>query len=244
MRPQPLDVTDATPLQRAIALARSSRLGHHPESFIYADEGQFVPAKSVAVAYRRHVFDRVGMFDESLDAHEDGEFNYRCDRAGLTCYLEPAITVRYFPRDSLAGLFRQMVRYGRGRVRFSRKHPGTWGLGTLVPPLFVLYIVVGAVLAMILPSSRPLYLLGLTVYALSVLAESVRLAWQNGQHSLLFRLPLVFATIHVGAGVGTWLEFLHPRASVHPGSSPPKRVAGFESPSGEPSIATPSGREG
>ena len=36
-----LDVTDATVLQRAIAAARASRLGHHPESFIYASESRF-----------------------------------------------------------------------------------------------------------------------------------------------------------------------------------------------------------
>ena len=32
-RPQPLDIRAASPLQRAIAAARSSRLGHHPDSF-------------------------------------------------------------------------------------------------------------------------------------------------------------------------------------------------------------------
>ena len=35
----------------AIAAARSSRLGHHPDSFIYASEERFVPPQSVAVAY-------------------------------------------------------------------------------------------------------------------------------------------------------------------------------------------------
>src|SRR5690606_14914839 len=136
----PLDVTDATPLQRAIALARSSRLGHHPESYIYSDQPLFVPAKSVAVAYRRQVFENVGLFDASFDAHEDGEFNYRCDEAGLACFLDPKLTVKYSPRNSLAGLFRQMYRYGRGRVRFAKKHPGNWGVGSLIPALFVVYV--------------------------------------------------------------------------------------------------------
>ena len=50
-RPQPLDVTGATNLQRAIAAARSSRLGHNPASFIYSSDESFVPPQSVAVAY-------------------------------------------------------------------------------------------------------------------------------------------------------------------------------------------------
>src|SRR5689334_18831953 len=76
-RPQPLDVGGATAVQRAIALARASRLGHNPGSFIYAAEGGFVPPQSVAVAYRRDVFGRVGYFDEAFDACEDVEFNHR-----------------------------------------------------------------------------------------------------------------------------------------------------------------------
>ena len=65
-RPQPLDVAGATLLQQAIAAARSSRLGHHPDSHIYSRTEKFVPALSVAVAYRRDVFDRVGHFDAAL----------------------------------------------------------------------------------------------------------------------------------------------------------------------------------
>ena len=54
-RPQLLNVEDATPIQQAIAIARASRLGHHPDSFIYSGDSQFVPASSVGAAYRREV---------------------------------------------------------------------------------------------------------------------------------------------------------------------------------------------
>ena len=64
-RPQPLDVTGATLLQRAIAAGRSSRLGHHPDSHIYSDREGFVPPQSVAIAYKRKVFDAIGYFDET-----------------------------------------------------------------------------------------------------------------------------------------------------------------------------------
>ena len=57
--------------------------------------------QSVAIAYRREVFERVGLFDESFDACEDVEFNHRIARAGLTCYFTPRVQVRYFPRDSV-----------------------------------------------------------------------------------------------------------------------------------------------
>ncbi len=137
-RPQPLDVPAATALQRAIAAARSSWLGHHPDSYIYSCEEGFVPAKSVAVAYRRSVFEQVGTFDERFDACEDVEMNHRIDRAGLRCFFTPEAAVHYAPRDSLSGLFRQLVRYGRGRVRLLRKHPETFSLTSLLPAFFLL----------------------------------------------------------------------------------------------------------
>src|SRR5437763_1581398 len=78
---------------------------------------RFVRPQSVAVAYRREVFDTVGFFDEQFDACEDVEFNERVARAGLSCFFSPHVQVQYHPRDTLGGLFRQMARYGRGRMR-------------------------------------------------------------------------------------------------------------------------------
>src|SRR5262249_40411766 len=125
------------------AAARSSWLGHHPDSFIYSDAEQLVPAKSVAVAYRRTVFDRVGEFDESFDACEDVELNHRIDRAGLRCFFTPTVRVRYFPRSRLRRLFHQMSRYGRGRVRLLRKHPETFSPGGFLPAAWVAGLVAG-----------------------------------------------------------------------------------------------------
>src|SRR5947208_962494 len=82
-------------LQTAIALARGSRLGHNPGSHIYSDQGGYVPPQSVAVAYQREVFVRVGFFDEAFDACEDVEFNHRLAQSGVRCYLAPELTVRY-----------------------------------------------------------------------------------------------------------------------------------------------------
>ncbi|WP_165229459.1 glycosyltransferase family 2 protein [Aquisphaera insulae] len=207
-RPQPLDVTGATPLQRAIAAARSSWLGHHPDSFIYSTEEQFVPAQSVAVAYRREVFDRVGAFDERFDACEDVELNHRLDRAGVRCFFTPTAQVRYFPRSSLLGLFRQMSRYGRGRVRLLRKHPETFSPGGLIPAAWLMGLSVGPLLAMTWPPLWWIYGGTIAVYLLAVLATSAVIAAQRREPRLLGWLPLVFSTVHAGAGWGALAEFV------------------------------------
>jgi succinoglycan biosynthesis protein ExoA len=207
-RPQPLNVSGATLMQRAIATARSSRLGHHPDSFIYREVEQFVPPQSVAVAYRRSVFAAVGLFDETFDACEDVEFNHRIDRAGLRCFLTPRVRLRYVPRSSSSGLFRQMVRYGRGRVRLLRKHPETFSLPGFLPATFLLGMVTGPAFCWLSPWLAFAYAGGLGFYALTVLLFSLALAIRGRDWGLLPLLPLVFAAVHLGAGTGILQELM------------------------------------
>jgi succinoglycan biosynthesis protein ExoA len=207
-RPQPLDVTGASTLQKAIAAARSSRLGHHPESFIYSSKEQFVRPQSVAVAYRRELFDRLGFFDEQFDACEDVEFNHRLDRAGLRCFFTPRVRAHYYPRSSLSGLFRQMVRYGRGRVRLCRKHPDTFTLAGFMPGLFLLGLVLGPLAAWLSPWLAAFYFGVLALYGLAVGWASVAAALRARNLRILPWLPAVFPTIHLGAGFGILRELV------------------------------------
>jgi polysaccharide deacetylase family protein (PEP-CTERM system associated) len=205
-RPQPLDVTGSTSVQKAIAAARSSWLGHHPDSYIYTSAEQFVRPQSVAVAYRRAVFDQVGLFDESFDACEDVEFNHRVDRAGLSCFFTPRVCARYHPRSSVAGLFRQMSRYGRGRVRLLRKHPETFTLNGFLPALFLAGVVLGPIFAWLSGWLAIFYVGVLTLYGLAVAGVSLAICCQNRDFRLLPWLPTVFAAIHGGAGYGILRE--------------------------------------
>lgn len=207
-RPQPLDVSEATPLQRAIAAARDSWLGHHPDSFIYSTEEVACPAISVAVAYRRSVFGRVGLFDESFDACEDCELNHRCDQLGMSCWLVPNLRVKYEPRRSFAGLFRQLFRYGRGRVRLAAKHSDAFSW----PPLALMFAVVGLFLGPLAAFVHPLlwypYLGVVCLYLCAVLITSALLSWRGREAELMLSLPLVFLAIHAAAGCGSLAETL------------------------------------
>jgi succinoglycan biosynthesis protein ExoA len=205
-RPQPLDVSGATPLQRAVAAARASRLGHHPASHIYSGREGFVPPQSVAVAYRRSVFEAVGLFDETFDACEDVEFNHRVARAGLRCFFTPRVRVHYHPRATLEGLFRQMTRYGRGRVRLLRKHPDTFSLPGFLPAAFLCGAAAGPLAAAWHPLLALAYAGALGLYALTVLLVSVALCVRRRDAAILPWLPLAFLAIHAGAGWGVLRE--------------------------------------
>ncbi len=206
-RPQPLNVTNASRLQQAIAAARNSPLGHHPGSYIYSDREMRVPAISVAVAYRRHVFDRVGLFDVDFDACEDCELNHRIDKAGMSCFLVPQLAVQYRPRNSLQGLFKQLTRYGRGRIRLARKHPDSLSLSTVLPALFVLGLVTGPLVCLLVPTGWYVYWGTIVAYLVLVLAFSIRAAVRVKKPGLAAFLPVVFLVVHVASGWGVLREF-------------------------------------
>lgn len=73
------------------------------------------------MAFRRQVFDLVGLFDERLDVGAagcsgDSEFWHRILAAGWQCRYAPAAVVFHFHRRSMDGLARQIHAYMSGHV--------------------------------------------------------------------------------------------------------------------------------
>jgi glycosyltransferase involved in cell wall biosynthesis len=136
-RPQPLTIEGNAHLQKVIAHSRATAFGHGRDSTIYnmEYEGPINPTSAGAL-YRRSVFAKVGFYDENFDACEDVEFNYRVFQSGLKSWISPRLAVFYHPRNSLVSLWKQMVRYGRGRYRFITKHPDAITIGQLIPQRF------------------------------------------------------------------------------------------------------------
>lgn len=200
-RPQFLETPENTFFQRAVALARRSLVGHGLDSTIYTVEDKYVDPTSSGATYRKEVFQRVGYFDLSFDACEDVEFNYRCAQAGYRSFTSMKLAVYYYPRPSVRALFRQMSRYGAGRMHLARKHPRTLSLGTLIPPLMTAGFPLLALAALLWRDSRPLFLAACLAYLglifLSSAAVAARSAW-----SYLAVLPVIYPTLHAGLGWG------------------------------------------
>ena len=214
------EMKDAPLFQWANATARESPLGHHADSFMYSNRAQFTPASSTAIAFRMSVFEKVGTFDENFDAAEDVEFNTRIDAAGLKCWFEPAIAIRYEPRKTVMGLAYQVNRYGRGRVQVWRKHRHTASLKSFAPGFFTLGVIVGFLTTFITPAVLPLRLtlpILLTIYSVAalylliVMAESARLAIMQKRPVIFPGLIVAFITIHFGYGWGMLREFFFPK---------------------------------
>lgn len=210
-RPQPLDPPDLSPFQKAVSLARASRLGHGGGSLIYSGYEGFVSPVSNGAAYKRHVFEQIGYVDESFDACEDVEFNVRVEKAGFRTYMSSSLEVKYYPRENLSALFRQMTRYGAGRYRLFRKHPESLSLSTLAPPVFTLVFLFAVLLTTtIVCNVLPLrigFLPGFLFlfYFSVVFVQSVSLCLKANPR-YIYVLTMVFFVIHFGLGLGFLME--------------------------------------
>ena len=207
-RPQPLTAAGNSPFQTVVANVRATPLGHGSDSTIYdmGYEGPVNPTSAGAL-YRKSVFSKIGYYDETFDACEDVEFNYRVFKAGLKSWISPKLTVFYHPRAGLPGLWKQMMRYGRGRCRFLRKHPDAVTVGQVVPALFLLWTLLGSMMWVFSRTFSFFFFLSLALYLGANLIFCSLLGFRYGSNEFLFS-PLVFLAIHFGLGAGFLTEAL------------------------------------
>lgn len=110
-----------TCFQKAAAAAQNSRLGNGGSAHRRSAEGRFVDHGHHALM-NVNAFRSVGGYDESFSHNEDAELDFRLTAAGYRIYLCPGADIGYYPRTSLAALFRQYRHFGRGRAMTILKH--------------------------------------------------------------------------------------------------------------------------
>ena len=188
--------------EQAVALCTTSRFGMGDSRFHYDAREQYVDTVYMG-AFRRELFDEIGLFDESLIRNQDYELNYRIRQAGYKILLSPKIVSHYTPRSSLTALWRQYFQYGRWKVRTLQKHPASLRWRQTVPPLFVAGLAGSLLASLAWPSAWWLFGGLVGAYLLANLVASTISARRGGWRYLPV-LPLVFATIHIGWGLGFW----------------------------------------
>jgi glycosyltransferase involved in cell wall biosynthesis len=209
-RPQFLDTPGITPFQDAVALARKAHLGHGLDSTIYLSEDKYVEPYSSGASYTKKVFETIGYFDEAFDAAEDAEFNYRCGKAGFRSFTSMKLAVHYYPRETLQGLFRQMKRYGTGRMRLYRKHKAGVASGPFFL-LFLLFFYCSLIIGSLLYTPLWYGVIGATfLYCFGCILDCALLDLRRTiRHS--WRLLPVFLCVHSGLVWGLVVEAIQGR---------------------------------
>jgi succinoglycan biosynthesis protein ExoA len=207
--------------QRALCAALESPLGVGGARYRSAEAEGFVDTVFLG-AFRRRVFETIGLWDPGAITNEDAELNQRILDSGGQIYLSRDIVVHYFPRDSFKSLATQYYRYGRGRARTLLK----LGRFPTIRPLVPFLVVTGASALLAFPPLWPLAPAAFATYALATGAEAVRVGSKVG----VAAIPTVWAIFPVlhaahGAGFATGLlKYLRkPDWPAEPERIPPRR---------------------
>jgi succinoglycan biosynthesis protein ExoA len=186
---------------RGIAAAAAHPLG--VGNVRYRISGEAGPVDTVPFGcYYRSLFDRIGMFDETLSTNEDYELNTRIRKQGGIIWFDPNIVCRYFSRPTLADLARQYWRYGFWKAKMVKKYPTSMKLRQMLPPIFV----AGMFILLVTGLFSPLFLTGLLgvflLYLGIIVIASVPEARKRNDRNLAMSLPLAIMTMHITWGAG------------------------------------------
>lgn len=160
-------------------------------------------------AYRKEVFDSVGLFNKNLLRTEDNEIHYRITKAGYKICYDPHIKSYYQTRNSLKGMLKQKFGNGFwiGRTLFIC--PGCISLFHMVPFAFVVAIICSIVIG-ISYSWWMLYLIAIA-YSLFLIMNTLGCLLKSRNLTDLF-LPVVYFLMHSVYGIGTLCGII---SSVH-----------------------------
>jgi glycosyltransferase involved in cell wall biosynthesis len=197
---------ESGPWQETLLLAEESAFGSSPASYRRAGAGGYVKSLFHG-AYRRRVFDEVGLFDERLLRTEDNDFHYRIRRAGFKIFLNPKIHSQQLVRSSLGQMLQQKQANGSwiGRTLFIS--PRCLSLFHFVPLVFVLALIALAAVGLTFSWIPFFVLVGVYIIAnIFIIIKSIIVS--NHKNPSMLALPLVFLLIHLASGFGSLLGLI------------------------------------
>jgi len=218
-----LDSVGSGVVGEAIAAAMSSPFGIGNSGFRTVTSGEPFEVDTIPFgAYRRTVFERIGLFNPNMVRHQDYELNWRVRKAGMKMLLIPGLRATYHVRSSLAALWKQYWPNGIWKGRFLRNHPQSLRVRHLVPSLFALALIATGIGAFFAPL-RLLFALVAGAYALFLLLALGAFA-ARGQWRILPVLPAVLLCLHLSYGLGVWYGLLLPPVPPAPAFEPARRT--------------------
>ena len=138
---------------------------------------------------RKRFFDAVGGFNEEHWGGEDTQLCYGLVKAGVRMISDPDLVIYHHPRKTLRQHVRQTYFWGLWRGFMVKHHRQSLQLVFFVPPMLVLWLVLGGVAALAVEFVRPWYLLSLALLGVYSLVIAVR------SRSLILAGPVAAVTL-------------------------------------------------
>ncbi len=192
---------------RGIAAAAAHPLG--VGNVRYRISGEPGPVDTVPFgSYYRELFNRIGLFDETLLTNEDYELNTRIRMKGGTIWFNSEIVCQYYSRATLKALASQYWRYGYWKARMIKRYPSSIKPRQLLPPVFVLglffLLIAGLIFPPLLAGLPAVFLVYLCIITVASFPEMKK----RKDASLAVGMPLAIMTMHISWGSGFIASYL------------------------------------
>ena len=188
---------------QAIAKMLSTKMGVGGSDFRVGDGNRFVDTVPFG-AFRREVFDRVGLFNPKLLRSEDNDMNSRIRNSGGQIWLAEDIRFKYYCRDTFKGILKMGLQNGNALFFTLRENPKAMSLRHFIPFLFVLSLIILPLLSIVLPYIGYAFMLEIFLYFLLDVFYSF--FNKSPQYGLI--TFWLYPTFHLVYGMGSLLGLL------------------------------------
>ncbi len=155
-----------SPVQKAISYSMTSFLTTGGLRGSSKKITKFYP-RSFNMGFNKKVMDATGGFP-NIPLAEDIDLSFRIEKAGLKIALIENAFVYHKRRTSFQQFFRQVNRFGIGRIDLFKKYPNTLKLTHFIPALFVVFTLLSVLLAPL----NYLFTVPLQSYLLAILIDA------------------------------------------------------------------------
>ena len=187
----------------AIAEMLSSRFGVGGSGFRTSGRSGYVDTVPFG-AFRREVFDRVGLFDETLLRSEDNDLNSRIRGAGGKIFMADDIVSEYRCRDTVGGVLRYGMQNGNALFRTIKNNPHAMSIRHFIPFLFVMSLAVLPLLG----SFSPFFFYVLAAELALYLLIDIYFSFFTGCPKQGLITVWLYPLFHISYGIGSLLGLL------------------------------------
>ena len=155
---------------------------------------------ALMMLYNTKIIKSVGMYNENLPVGEDFDLNSRLIKSSYKIFQNDQAMVAYYPRDTFSKIAKQQYRYGYWRQVVNNLNKIS-SLNSLIPAIFVAFLIIGFILSIIVPPIIILYFAILVIYLFTVLVGGALIGLQKSANPI-FVAAIIFL-VHLSYGSGS-----------------------------------------
>lgn len=188
----------------AIAKMVSTKFGVGSSSFRVGDGNKYVDTVPFG-AFRREVFEKVGLFNTSLIRSEDNDMNSRIRQNGGKIWLAEDVKFEYYCRDTIKGILKMGLQNGNALFFTLRQNIGAMSIRHMIPFCFLMSLLVLPLLCIFLPLFKFFFAFEMLAY----FALDIYFSFCNKTPKYGFITVWLYPLFHIVYGFGSLLSLFN-----------------------------------